>query len=322
MNALVTGATGFVGGHLIDALIASGDRVTALVRNPEKAKGLSSRGVRIAPGDLASMEALRSAVVDQDVIYHVAGLVAARSEAEFLAVNRDGTIRVLDAATDAGRPRIVLVSSLAAGGPTGRGTRLTGDEEPRPVTAYGRSKLAGERVLRRSTLPWTIVRPPAVYGPHDTEMLRVFRAAKLGIAPVFGDGAQELSLVYGPDLGRALAAAGSTPETLGKVYYACHPEVLTSASLVQTIGHAVGRPVRLVALPKWTARGALAVTATIARLSRRATLLTPDKANEFFAPAWTCDSSALTAATGWRPEFDLASGAAATVAWYRASGML
>lgn len=322
MNALVTGGTGFVGRHLIDALIAAGDTVTALARNPEKARGLSSRGVRIAPGDLGSMDSLRSAVHGQDVIYHVAGLIAARNEAEFLDVNRDGTARLLAAAADAGRPRIVLVSSLAAAGPTVRGTRLTGDEEPRPVTAYGRSKLAGERVLRRGTLPWTIVRPPAVYGPYDTEMLRVFRIAKLGVAPVFGDGTQELSLVYGPDLGKALAAAGRSPETAGKIYYASHPEVLTSASLVQIIGRAMGRSVRLVPLPRWPARAALTVIATLARVIGRRTLLTPDKANEFFAPAWTCDPTPLTTATGWHPEFDLAAGAAATAAWYRESGML
>ena len=322
MNVLVTGATGFVGRHLIDALTAGGDVVTALVRSPDKAKGLASRGVRIAPGDLGSMDALRSAVHGQEVIYHVAGLVAARNEAEFMAVNRDGTARLLDAATDAGQPRIVLVSSLAAGGPTERGSRLTGTEEPRPVTAYGRSKLAGERVLRRGTLAWTIVRPPAVYGPHDTEMLRVFRAAKLGLVPIFGDGAQELSLVYGPDLARALAAVGRAPGTAGKVYYACHSEVLTSGSVVRTIAQAMGRTVRLIPLPRWAARGALAVTAALARATRRPTLLTPDKANEFFAPAWTCDPTPLTAATGWQPEYDLAAGAAATVAWYRASGML
>jgi nucleoside-diphosphate-sugar epimerase len=318
----VTGATGFVGRHLIDALTAGGDVVTALVRSPGKAMDLASRGVRIAPGDLGSMDALRSAVHGQEVIYHVAGLVAARNEAEFMAVNRDGTARLLDAAADAGRPRIVLVSSLAAGGPTERGRRLSGNEEPRPVTAYGRSKLAGERVLRRGTLPWTIVRPPAVYGPHDTEMLRVFRAVKFGVVPVFGDGAQELSLVYGPDLGRALAAVGRAPDTAGTVYYACHPEVLTSASMVRTIARAMDRTVGLIPLPRWAARGALAVTATLARVTRRATLLTPDKAHEFFAPAWTCDPTPLTEATGWQPEHDLVAGAAATVAWYRASGML
>lgn len=322
MNALVTGATGFVGRHLVDALVQAGDTVTALVRSPEKGKLLAKSGVRLAPGHLGSMEALRSAVHGQDVIYQVAGLVAARNEAGFLAVNRDGTLRLLEAAADAGRPRIVLVSSLAAGGPVPRGARRSGDEEAAPVTAYGRSKLAGERAVRRAGLPWLILRPPAVYGPFDTEMLRVFRAVKLGVVPVFGDGAQELSLVFGPDLGRALAAAGRTPAAEGKILYPCHPEVITTTGLVRSVADAMRRKARLIPLPRWLARSALGVTGALARLAGRATLLTPDKAGEFFAPAWTCDPAPLTAITGWKAEFDLARGAAATVAWYRERGLL
>ena len=322
MNALVTGATGFVGRHLVDALVQAGDTVTALVRSPEKAGLLGRGGVRLAPGHLGSLEALRSAVHGQEVIYHVAGLVAARNEAGFLAVNRDGTLRLLEAAAEAGRPRIVLVSSLAAAGPAPRGSRLSGDEEPHPVTAYGRSKLAGERVVRRAGLPWVIVRPPAVYGPFDTEMLRVFRAVKLGMVPVFGDGSQELSLVYGPDLGRALAAAGRTPAAEGQILYPCHPEVVTTASLVGTVAGAMTRKTRLVPLPRWVAWSALGIIGTVARLTGRATVLTPDKAREFFAPAWTCDPAPLTTLTGWKAEFDLARGAAATSAWYRERGLL
>jgi nucleoside-diphosphate-sugar epimerase len=321
MNALVTGATGFVGRHLVNALVQAGDTVTALVRSPEKGKALG-RGVRLAPGHLGSIEALRSAAHGQEVIYHVAGLVAARNEAGFLAVNRDGTLRLLDAAADAGRPRIVLVSSLAAAGPVARGARRSGDEEAAPVTAYGRSKLAGERVVRRGSLPWVIFRPPAVYGPFDTEMLRVFRTVKLGLVPVFGDGSQELSLVFGPDLGRALAQAGRTEAAEGKILYPCHPEVVTTAGLVRTVAGAMAENPRLVRLPRWLARSALGVTGTLARLTGRSTVLTPDKAAEFFAPAWTCDPVPLTAITGWQAEFDLARGAAATAAWYREQGLL
>lgn len=322
MNALVTGGTGFVGRHLIDALLRRGDSVTALVRSPKKAHGLSERGVRLVPGDLDDPGALRAAAAGQRIIYHVAGRIAARSEAEFLAVNRDGVARVVTAAAEVSDARIVLVSSLAAGGPAERGQRLRGDEPRRPVTAYGRSKVAGEDVVRAGALPWTIVRPPAVYGPGDREVLRVFRAARLGVVPVFGDGEQELSLIYGPDLAEALVAAGISDHTIGRVYYACHPEILTSEALVRGIGKAMGRTVRTVTLPRWIAAGGLALTSGAARLTGRATILTPDKTNEFFAPAWTCDSEPLTAATGWRAEHDLATGAAETAAWYRAAGWL
>ncbi len=229
MKALVTGATGFVGSHLAEALRRRGDEVTALARSASKAAALEPLGVRVVPGDLHDRAALQRAVEGQDVVYHVAGVVAARGEADFLAANRDGTRHVVEAAERAGVGRLVLVSSMAAAGPTVRGHPLRGDEPPRPVTAYGRSKLAAEDVVTASRLPWTIVRPPMVYGPRDQEVLKVFRLARLGLAPVLGDGTQELSAVHGADLAEALVAAGTTGAAAGRIYYACHPEVFTSA---------------------------------------------------------------------------------------------
>lgn len=322
MKVLVTGATGFVGGHLVDALLARRDTVTALVREPGRAKDLARRGVHLVEGGLADAAALRRACADQEVIYHLAGLVAARSEAEFLATNRDGTASLVTAATAAGASRFLLVSSLAAAGPTTAGNPLTGTEPARPVTRYGRSKLAAEAVVRASGLAWTIVRPPAVYGPGDREMLRIFKAAALGLAPVFGDGSQELSLVYGPDLSEALVAAGTTPACIGGVYYACHPEALTTRRLVELAGASVGRRPVIVGLPSPIARSILWLTDAAARLTRRSTLLSFDKAAEFLAPAWLADPAPLTQATDWSASHDFRSGAEVTVAWYRRAGWL
>lgn len=322
MKALVTGATGFVGSHLVEALQRSGAEVTALARSPEKASVLAARRIRVVPGDLHDFEALENAARDQDVIYHVAGIVAACTEADFLRANRDGTRNVIAAAERSGRPRVVLVSSLAAGGPACRGAPLNGQEPPRPVTAYGRSKLAGEQIVRTSTLPWSIVRPPIVYGPRDREVLKIFRIARLGIAPVFGDGSQELSAVHAADLAQALIAAGTSESTVGGTYNACHPEVFTSSELARAIGATMGRSVGTVRIPALLGRALLSVTEASARVIRKATILTTDKANEFFQPAWTGDPTPLTRDSGWRAAYDLRTGLADTYQWYRKVGWL
>jgi nucleoside-diphosphate-sugar epimerase len=322
MNVLVTGGTGFVGSHVIDALLERGDSVTALVRSPTKAQPLEPRGVRLVVGDLHAQDALEEAVIGQDVVIHVAGLVAARDEAEFERANRHGTANLVEAATRAGKPRFVLVSSMAAGGPAQPGRPLTGDEPSRPVTAYGRSKLAGEEVVRRSDLPWTILRPPMVYGPRDTEVLKVFKLARLGITPVFGSGGQELSAVTGPDLANALLSVATTDGPVERIFYPCHPQIFTSRDFALAVGSALGRQVRTPSLPEWFARAALTATGAAARLAGQATILNADKANEFFQAAWTGDPTPLTRETGWQAAMDLTSGLALTAEWYREAGWL
>ncbi|MGH7658213.1 MAG: NAD-dependent epimerase/dehydratase family protein [Gemmatimonadales bacterium] len=322
MKALVTGSTGFVGSHLVAALCRSGDEVTALVRSPARASVLDGLKYRTVSGDLDDDRALAEAVRGQDVIYHAAALVTARDESEFFRVNRGGTSRLLNAASASGTPRFVLVSSLAAAGPTQPGRPLKGGEPSRPVTAYGRSKLAAENEVRNGNLPWTIVRPPTVYGPRDREVLKVFRIARSGIVPVFGSGDQHLSAIYAPDLAEALVRIGHTPGAAGQTFYASHPEVITSRELVLTIGRALNRKVRIIRIPEFAGRAMLHLTGAAARIAGRATILNPDKANEFFQRAWTCDPAALTAVTGWTAGHDLTSGIRATADWYRAAGWL
>lgn len=322
MKTLVTGGTGFVGSHLIASLRRRDAEVVALVRSPRRATLLEPLGVTLAAGDLHDTDALRRAVEGVTTVYHVAGLTAARNAAEFHRVNVEGTARLLDAAAVAGVRRFILVSSLAAAGPSPRGGRRAGAEPFEPVTTYGRSKAAAEAVVRAGPIPWVVARPPAVYGPRDVELLKVFRIARLGVAPVFGDGRQELSLVYAPDLAEALAALGSAEGVAGGTYYPSHPEVVTSGELVRVIGRAMGRTMRLIPLPRPLARGLLHLTGTAAKLAGQATLLNPDKANEFFQAAWTCDPEPLRRDAGWSASHDLARGVAATLRWYREQGWL
>lgn len=322
MRALVTGGTGFVGGHLIDALLEAGDTVTALVRNPRKAAGLAERGVRLVEGDLGNQDALRTATANQDAIYHSAGLVAALDDATFMAINRDGTERLLRSAAETGRPRFLFISSLAAAGPSPHGSRRRNEEPPEPVSGYGRSKLAGETLVRQGPLPWIVIRPPGVYGPRDTEFLRLFQAARYGLLPVFEGGSQELSLVFVRDLANALVMLARTDDALGGTFYPCHPEVVTSGDLARVIGRAMGKTVRLIPLPRFVAKTALATSALAARLTGGTTLLTPDKGNELFAPAWTCDPGPLERVTSgrWKAGTSLERGSQETAEWYRKAG--
>jgi nucleoside-diphosphate-sugar epimerase len=322
VKAFVTGGTGFVGTHLVSALRARGDAVTCLVRSPDRVRALGWTDVRLVPGDLDSPAALQQGCDGADVVYHLAGRISARNLREFLSVNRDGTARVLDAARGAPPGRFVHVSTLAVGGPTVPGHPIDEGRPPQPVTNYGRSKLEAEALVRASGIPWTIVRPPVVYGERDRETLRIFRLARAGWGPVMGDGTQELSVIYAGDLAQALIAAGTATATAGGVYYAAHPDVTTSTGLVQAVGAAVGRTPRIVRVPAALARVALWTVGSLASLAGRATVLSADKADEFLAPAWTCRPDALTRDSGWRAATDLAAGLSRTTAWYRAEGWL
>lgn len=324
MRAFLTGATGFVGGHLVDRLLAAGYELTAMVRSPAKATGLAERGVHLVTGDLHSMPALHQGAATANVVFHVAAQTGAVDEAEFLASNRDGTANVLAAAmASPTRPRLVYVSSMAAGGPARRGVPKRDDSDDRPVTMYGRSKLAGEQLLRQADHPWVILRPPMVYGPRDRDnLLTVFKAARSGFAPVFGDGSMEISAIYVEDLAAACLIAGTAPGVEGSIFYVNHPEVVTSAELVRRIGRTMGKEVRLIGIPEGVARGILRLTGGAAALLKRKTILRADKANEFYQEAWTGDPTPFVDRTGWRAMMDLTTGLERTWSSYQQAGWL
>jgi len=326
VNVFVTGGTGFVGAHLVKALCARGDTVTALVRRRPLAERLGwGPEVRLLSGDLDDEGTLRAGCAGADIVYHVAGKIAARSAAEFMATNRDGTGNVLEAARDSGARRLLFVSSLAVAGPTTPRHPIDETRPPMPVTDYGRSKLAAEVLVRAMppSLPWTIVRPPVVYGEWDRGTLKIFQLARRGVVPVFGDGSQELSVIHAEDLARSLIAAATSPAAVGRVYFAAHPTATTSRDLVLGAGRALGgRAPKIMPVPPFVARGILWTVGALAYIAGRATLLSADKGNEYLAPAWTCRSDALTRDTGWRAEIDLETGLRRAANWYREVGWL
>jgi nucleoside-diphosphate-sugar epimerase len=323
VKTFLTGATGFVGSHLARQLAARGDEVFALARRADAHAALAEAGCRPVTGSLEDAGPLQAALADADVVYHVAGAISAADPAGFFAVNEGGTRRLLEAAAAAApRARFVYVSSQAALGPSPRGTPLEEDAAAHPVTAYGRSKLAGEVVVQTGPLPWTIVRPPSVYGPRDREFLQLFQVVRRGIAPVFGDGAQQLSLVYADDLARAIVLAGTSPGAAGRIYHAAHPEIALSRDVAREAGRAIGREPFVLPLPGAVASPIVALIGYAAKLAGRKTVINSDKMAEFLAPAWLLSSKRAEQELGWKATVDLRTGMELTATWYRENGWL
>jgi 2-alkyl-3-oxoalkanoate reductase len=291
------------------------------VRRKEAEAELRADGWDVISGALEDEGALRELTARTDIVFHVAGLNAG-SGRELQRVNVAGSERLGRAAHRAAAARIVYVSSLAVSGPSRRGQPLETADRAAPVSAYGQSKADGERAVMESGVPFTIVRAPAVYGPFDRDLLRVFRWALKGTAPMIGDGRQELSLLYAADLGEAMVAAAQRPATLNRTYHVAHPDVVTQRELIKAIGSALGRRVNLVPLPAAAARVVLELNGWVSRLSGRRSPFSGDKASELLAPAWTCVSREFERDARWSALAALTAGLAATAAWYRESGWL
>lgn len=314
----VTGATGFVGRNLVMHLRDQGYAVRALVR-----RGRALSGAEVIAGDLESGEGLPELVRGARFVFHLGGRVTAPSEAAFDRANVEGTRKLVKAVEQTGLERLIHVSSLAATGPSQRGRPIDETAEPGPVTIYGRSKLKAEAVLRESTAPWVIARPCAVYGPYDRAFLDLYRSgSKLGIAPVIGDGRQELSMIHVQDLCEGLERLALSPFCAGGTYHLAHPEVVSQLELARTVGTAMGRKVHPIPVPIPAFRVYAAVAGIVARWIGSETFIASWKVPEYLAAAWTCRTERLQAATGFVAKRTLAEGMKETARWYSERGML
>lgn len=322
---LITGATGFVGSHLVEALASRGVRIRALVRETSDVSLLRAHGAELVLGSLEDRGTLERAVDGVEAVFHLAALTYARTEDELVRVNGAGTRALVDAVLAArSRPRrFVYLSSLAAAGPSVDGRPVHAGESPRPLTAYGRAKLEGERACldAGAEIGAVALRAPAVYGPRDREMLRFFRYAARGILPLPAGPERPVQLVHARDLAEALVRVASGGVATG-VYHVAEPRVYTWTEVAGYFGRAVGRRVRPVRVPQAAVRVAAALSEWSAGLRGRATIFNRDKARELLAAGWTCETEALRRDFGFETEITLPDGLMQTAAWYRENGWL
>lgn len=327
MTILVTGASGFIGSHVAEQLSKAGRPVRALLRKSSNTSFVKTLpGVEIVDGSVDDRESVRRATEGVSQVIHVAGLVKARGPEEFRRVNTEGTENMVAAAVEHGVSRFVFVSSQAAGGPSDKGGEpiRVGTERP-PVTGYGRSKLAAERLLlaEKDKLHSVILRPPALYGPRDREVLIFFKAVASGVLPLTNPLDAMYSMLYGPDCASACIAALSANVPSGSVYYVEDGAPLFFADMIRAVEEALGKRAWVrVPLPKNLVRGAALLTQAYGKLTNQAVMLTPDKCNELHAASWVCDGQPARSELGWQPTMTFAEGVKVTARWYKDNGWL
>jgi len=327
MRVMVTGASGFLGSHIAEQLAKEGHEVRVLVRNSSNRRFLADFPHEEAIGDVTDPASLPSALQEVDVVVHAAGLVKARSAAEFYAVNAQGTANLL-AAVDQAAPhlrRFVYVSSLAAHGPSDDGQPRPPDSPPYPITVYGRSKLRGEELVQawgRSDQA-VIIRLPVVYGPRDPQLLPFFRLARWRIAPLLMGGRNCISIIYVEDAARAIAQAASAEADMSrKIYCTDDGNVYSWRDLLAAVEEAVGRRALRLSSPRWAFVATALLSETYGFFLRRAVSLTREKVLEMSQPFWVCSHETLRQDLGWSPQVGVKEGAKLTAAWYRRQGWL
>ena len=300
MSVAITGATGFVGQAVLDAANRQRIAIRALTRRAQESRG----GVTWVEGALSDRPSLDRLIEGAETMVHIAGLTNAPDPADFHDANVIGTRNLLCACQDAGVRRFVFVSSLSARKPE--------------LSRYGASKAEAEKWVRASGLDWTILRPPAVYGPRDSDMLELFRAARFGVVPVPPRG--RTSIIHVDDLAECLLALGAQTGS-GEIVEPDdgHPSAYEHAELAKLIGRAMGKRVLAPHLPapllRLAAKGDRALRGDAAKL-------TPDRAGYMAHPDWVSDPARAVPVEIWKPRISGPDGLRQTADWYRAQGWL
>ena len=317
MNAIVTGSSGFVGSHLVERLLAEGLHVICLTRPSSDPTWIRHLPVEFRPLD--DPQALAGA----DFVFHVAGVTRARTAAEYQAANSDSTRRLLQA-VPSNVQRFVYVSSIAAVGPNPTAAPMDESTAPRPYDFYGQSKRSGECVVLEAAarLSVTIVRPPSVYGPRDTNCLAVMRAAlRWGIVPMIGGGQKHISLIHVQDLAEALCRAALQFAAAGQTYFVAGGNY-TMEEFAAALAAALGKPLRLLRVPALAARLAGEWGQLKWALTGKPQIVSRRKMHDLLQPRWTCSWEKARCELGYEPCFSLEEGLRQTAAWYREKGWL
>ncbi len=315
MKALVTGAPGFIGSHLVAYLIKKGYTVTCLTRKTSDLRWIEDFDIVRIVGDLSDPSTYRNDLTDYDVVFHIAGVTKAATEKDFFTGNAENTKKLLQVMKDTQSQiqRFVYLSSQAAVGPSHDGMPVHESSPPRPVSAYGRSKLEAEKKVCsfQSTMPYSILRPPAVYGPRDTDFLLLFKAIKNGIYPYWGE--CHYSLLYVEDLVNGIVLSAERPEAENQIFFLSDSISYTNDEIAKEISSVLGRRTLKLRLP----RPCMPFLGYMGEKFNQKSIMNRERVKDFRYSNWTCDSGKAQNDIGFTTTTSLAEGIKWTADWYK-----
>lgn len=320
---LITGGTGFIGSHLVEAIRARGEPLRCLIRRDsfKRHPFALPAEAELVFGDLVSGEGLRDALEGAGTVIHLAGVTKALSTSEFYSGNAQATENLARAVAGRG-VRFLHVSSLAAIGPSTDGTPLSDDAEPHPVTNYGTSKLEGERIARALVPDAVIVRPAVVYGPRDADLLKIFRSISRGFVLEISGGERWFQAIFVKDLVDGLLAAARTPQAHGRAYFLAHTKAVSWSEMSSAAARVMLKRTRVLRIPAQLAHAVGGLAEVYSRFTGKPVIISREKVKEAQCRHWTCDTRRAAKELGFEAQTPLELGLAQTLAWYKEAGWL
>lgn len=323
--AVVTGANGFVGSHMVDFLLKKGYIVRCIIRKTSNTQWLDGKDVELYHCGLGDITELKKVIEDAHYVYHIAGVVKAFAPEGFMKGNVSMTENILEACLGAKQlKRVLVTSSMAATGPASKGGEI---DETSPLNSkepYGHSKVAQEKVAKKymDRLSVVIVRPPGVYGERDTEIFAFFKAVNGGIKPKMGFGTKELSLVHVNDLVNGMYLANTKPNGHNEIFFLGSEEKYNWHQLGDLAAEVMKKKAFSVVIPKFVLYILGAVGSLREKWFKSDVDLNWDRAKRITEPSWYCSSKKAVDKLGYKQQMSIRKGFEDTIAWYRAQKWL
>ena len=322
----MTGGTGFIGSHLVEALLQRGVHVRCLLRKPGDLKWLKGLPIEMTFGDCRDKTSLREAVKDTDQIFHLAGITKAVKERTYFEINASGTENLIRACLE-NNPRLqkfIYVSSQAAAGPCRNGDKKRESDQCEPVSAYGQSKRMGEELAlaHAHEIPLLVLRPCAVYGPRERDIYTFFKLLSKRIKPVLSGEDQHISLCYVQDIVQAILLAAQSQMPSGEIFFLSDGQDYRLEQMGDTFAQAMGVNAYCIRVPQWMIIGMASFSEYLSKLSGKPPLLNRGKMEEILQRNWVCDITKAKTAFGFEPRIPLSEGAKLTFEWYKKENWL